>query len=114
MVRASVTLPAVMKLLGHTDPEMTMRYIEVTSNDLQREFHLAHSQPRHLTPQPKAPTISPRSGLDGVIDSLLFAQHAMEMFRRSLPDGPTRRRLDRLSNRLTKILSETRKLIPSA
>src|SRR5438034_7190898 len=25
MVRASVTLPAVMKLLGHTDPEMTMR-----------------------------------------------------------------------------------------
>src|SRR3989441_11511064 len=79
MVRASVTLPAVMKLLGHTDPEMTMRYIEVTSNDLQREFHLAHSKPRHLTPQPKAPTISPRIGLDGVIDSLLFAQHAIEM-----------------------------------
>ncbi len=114
MVRASVTLPAVMKLLGHTDPEMTMRYIEVTSNDLQREFHLAHSKPRHLTPQPKVSAISPRIGLHGVIDSLLFAQHAMEMFRRSLPDGPPRRRLDRLSNRLTKILSEARKLIPSA
>jgi hypothetical protein len=103
-----------MKLLGHTDPEMTMRYIDVTSNDLQREFHLAHSQPRHLIPQPKAPTISLRTGIDGVIDSLLYAQHAIEMFRRSLPDGPPRGCLDRLSNRLTKILAEARKLSPSA
>jgi integrase len=110
MIRSGVTLPALMRLLGHTDPEMTMRYIDVTSYDLQREFHLAHSQPRHLIPQPKAPTISPRFGLDGVIDSLLFAQHAMEMFRRSLADGHLRHCLDRFSNRLTKILSEIRKL----
>jgi hypothetical protein len=112
MVRSGVTLPALMKLLGHTSPEMTMRYVEVASNDLQREFHLARSQPRHLAPHPKAPTISPRAGLDGVVDSLLFAQHAIEMFRRTLPDGPPRNCLDRLSNRLTKILSETRKLRP--
>jgi hypothetical protein len=103
-----------MKLLGHADPEMTMRYVHVTSNDLQREYHLARAKPRHLTPQPKAPTISPRAGLDGVIDALLFAQHAIEMFRRSLPDGPSRSCLDRLSNRLTKILSRTRKLNPPA
>jgi hypothetical protein len=76
-----------MKLLGHSDPGMTMRYVEVASDDLQREFCLARSQPRHLVPQPKAPMISPRAGLDGVVDSLLFAQHAIEMFGRSLPDG---------------------------
>jgi integrase len=114
MIRSSVTLPALMKLLGHADPEMTMRYVDVTSNDLQREYHLARAKPRHLIPHPKAPTISPRTGLDGVIDSLLFAQHAIEMFRRSLPDGPARRCLDRLSNRLTKILTQTRKLGSSA
>jgi hypothetical protein len=34
----------------------------------------------------------------------------LEMFRRTLPYGTSRRRLDRLSNRLTKILSEARKL----
>jgi len=112
MVRSRVTLPAVMKLLGHTDPGMTMRYVEVTSDDLHSEFRLARSQPRHLAPHPKAPTLSPRAGLDGVVESLLFAQHAIEMFRRSLPEGPPRRCLDRLSNRLTKILSETRKLSP--
>ena len=110
MVRAGVSLPALMTLLGHVKAEMTMKYVQVAGNDLQREFHLARSQPRHLAPQPKAPAISPRAGLDGVADALLFAQHAIEMFRRSLPDGPPRRSLDRLSNRLTKILSEARKL----
>jgi hypothetical protein len=38
------------------------------------------------------------------------AQHALEMFRRSLPIGAARSCLDRLSNRLTKIAAETRKL----
>ena len=113
MIRAGVSLPALMTLLGHVKAEMTMKYVQVAGDDLQREFHLARSQPRHLAPQPKAPTISPRAGLEGVVDSLLFAQHAIEMFRRSLPDGSPRHRLDQLSNRLTKILSETRKLNPA-
>ena len=103
MLRAGVSLPAVMKLLGHTSPEMTMLYLDVTLNDLQREFELARSKPRHLVPQPKTPSASLRAGLDGVIDSLLAAQHVLEMFRRALPNGTSRSRLDRLSNRLTKI-----------
>ena len=113
LVRAGVSLPALMTLLGHVKAEMTMKYVLVAGEDLQREFHLARSQPRHLPPQPKAPIVSPRAGLEGIVDSLLFAQHAIEMFRRSLPDGAPRHRLDQLSNRLTKILSETRKLNPA-
>jgi tetratricopeptide (TPR) repeat protein len=113
MVRAGVSLPALMTLLGHVKAEMTMKYVQVVGNDLQREFLLARSRPRHLVPQPKAPAMSPRAGLDGVADALLFAQHAIEMFRRSMPDGNPRRCLDRLSNRLTKILSEARQLNPS-
>jgi integrase len=109
MLRAGVGFPALMKLLGHTSPEMTMRYLDVALKDLQREFELARSKPRHLVPQPKMP-FAPRAGLDGLIDSLLAAQHVLEMFRRTLPNGTTRRRLDRLSNRLTKILSDARKL----
>ena len=113
MVRAGVGLPALMNLLGHVNPEMTMRYVDVAGTDLQREFHLARSQPRHLAPQPKAPNCSQRGGLDGVINSLLFAQHAIEMFRRSLPNGAPKHRLDQLANRLAKILAETRKLNPA-
>jgi integrase len=113
LVRAGVGLPALMKLLGHVNPEMTMRYVDVVGTDLQREFHLARSQPRHLAPQPKAPSVTPRRGLDGVVDSLLFAQHAIEMFRRSLLNGASKHRLNQLANRLAKILTEICKLDPA-
>jgi hypothetical protein len=110
MLRAGMGFPAVMKLLGHTSPEMTMRYLDVVLTDLQREFELARSRPQHLVPQPKAP-FTPRADLDGLTDSSLAAQHVLEMFRRTLPNGTSRRRLDRLSNRLTKIVTEARKLV---
>ena len=108
MLRAGMSLIAVMKLLGHTSPEMTMQYLDVTLNDLQRAFELARSKPRHLVPQPRVSSAPLREGLDGVIDSLLAAQHVLEMFRRTLPKGTARLHLNRLSNRLTKILVEAR------
>jgi hypothetical protein len=87
-----------------------MRYLEVTLTDLQHEFDLARANPRHLAPQPKAPIASLRVGFGGVIDGLLCAQHVLEMFRRTLPNGASRSCLDRLSNRLTKIVAEARKI----
>jgi integrase len=110
MLRSGVGFAAVMKLLGHTSPEMTMRYLDVTLSDLRREFDLATSKPRHLAPPPKLPGASLRTGLGGVTDALLSAQHVLEMFRRALPEGASRRCLARLSNRLTKIITEARKL----
>ena len=110
MLRAGVSFPAVMKLLGHTSPEMTMCYLDVALHDLQREFELARSKPRHPLPQPRVPSAPLREGLGAVLDSLLASQHVLEMFRRALPNGASRRHLDRLANRLTKILCEARKL----
>jgi integrase len=110
MLRSGVSFPVLMKLLGHKNPDMTMRYVDVALTDLQREFQLARSKPKHLAPQPKASSVIQRTGFDGLIDSLLATQHALVMFRRSLPSGDSRSRLDRLSNRLTKILAEIRKL----
>jgi integrase len=110
MFRSGITLPALMKLLGHSSPTMTMIYLDIIGTDLQREFHQALSKPRHLAPQPKGPSIPASLGISGVLDSLLAAQHVLEMFRRSLPPGAARKHLDRLSNRLTKITSEVRDL----
>jgi site-specific recombinase XerD len=110
MLRAGVALPALMNLLGHVDPDMTMRYLDVTLTDLQREFQLARSKPRHLAPHPKAPVALARTDLNGVIDALFGARHVLEMFRRTLPDGAKRTCLGRLSNRLTKILAEAKNL----
>jgi integrase len=110
MLRSGVSFPVLMKLLGHVDPAMTMRYVDVALTDLEREFQLARSKPRHLAPQPKTSATPTRTGLEGIIDVLLAAQHLMEMFRRSLPNGKARKRLLRLSNRLIKICTEIRKL----
>ena len=52
MLRAGVSLPALMKLLGHRTANMTLRYVEIAQKDLQREFHQAQSHPRHLIPLP--------------------------------------------------------------
>ena len=109
MLRSGISFPVLMKLLGHVDPEMTMLYIDVALTDLQREFHRARTQPRHLVPQPKT-SLPAHTGLDAILDSLAAAQQAMEMFRRSLPSGDRHTRLIRLSNRLSKILAQIRKL----
>jgi integrase len=110
MLRSGVSFPVLMKLLGHVDPEMTMRYVDVTLTDLEREFQMARAKPRHLAPQPKSSSPQLRTGFNGLIDSFQASQHALELFRRSLPNGDRRNRLDRLANRLTKILAEIRKI----
>lgn len=112
MLRSGVSFPAVTKLLGHNSPDMTMHYPEIALPDLQREFHRAQTQPRHLIPPPTTSGFSIRTGYDGLIQSILVALHLLEMFRRSLTDDARRRQLGRLSNRLTKILAEARKFAP--
>ena len=111
MLRAGVGFAGVMKLLGHKSPHMTMQYLEITQQDLQREFLLAMAHPRHIVPSPSVTTTSPpRADLVGLIDSLKTTQHVLEMFRRSLTEGSPRRHLARLARRLVKILADTRKL----
>ena len=112
MTLAGVTLPSLMKLLGHSSADMTMRYLKITLPDVQREFHLARSQPRHLAPQPKAPVATVGADLPGLLASLRTSQHVLEMFRRTRPDGRPRRCLGRLSNRLNKIVAEALNLAP--
>ena len=111
MTRAGVSLPAVMKLLGHLDPEMTMHYVDVSLLDLEREFLLARSQPRHLVPISwlGASPASHQANLASLLDALYVARHVLEMFRRTLPLGRQRRLLGRLANRLSKIAAEVRK-----
>jgi len=114
MLRAGVSFAAVMKLLGHKSPHMTLQYLEITQQDLQREFHLALSHPRHLAPSRSISSdLAPRADLAGLIHSLTTAQHVLEIYRRNVTDPSARRLLDRLANRIVKLLSQTRKLNPA-
>jgi integrase len=116
MLRSGVSFPALMNLLGHSTPKMTLLYAEFTQTDLQREFRAARSQPRHLVPPPRAATstIGLKPDLTSTLQALQVAQHVLEMFRRTLSNtsGGASQVLDRLANRLTKIAAELRKLAP--
>ena len=117
MMRSGVSFPALMNLLGHSSPEMTMLYAEFTQTDLQREFRAARSHPRHLLPPPRTATtnaIGQNPDLSSTLHALQVTQHVLEMFRRTQSDssGDSLRVLDRVANRLTKIAAELRKLAP--
>ena len=111
MLRAGVSFPALMKLLGHASPEMTMNYAELTPNDVYREFHALRSPARHGIPSPKASSASFLADLPSSLHAIQSAHHVIEMFRRTLSEAdPTAAVLDRMLNRLTKIAAELRKV----
>jgi len=116
MIRAGVSLPAVMKLLGHTTPRMTMFYVNITQTDLQRELHLARSQPRHVVPPPRiqAPSKAAHADLASLLDSLRASQYLLEMCRRAARDQDTRCLFTRLENRLMKIIAQIRPRKPGS
>lgn len=87
MLRAGVSLPALMKLLGHRTANMTLRYVEITQKDLQREFHLARQHPRHLIPLPvSAGTPDPdQADSSAVLQRLSAAVRLLDLFRQQNP-----------------------------
>jgi site-specific recombinase XerD len=108
MLRLGVSLPALMQLLGHSDIRMTMRYLEVTQPDLQREFHLARqnaSQP-HRVPTLAVPATIARADIPGICQAIAATRHLLDMFRRQLSDDKTRRKLQRLDQRLLAVASQ--------
>jgi len=92
-----------MQILGHKDIRMTMRNVQVTQHDLQREFHLARQnalQPHHIPELPAASPLSACSDLPGIRRALAATRHLLEMYRRQLQDEKARRQLQRLDERL--------------
>jgi integrase/recombinase XerC len=52
MVRAGMSLPALMRLMGHTDIETTLRYVQVSPQDVYLQYARAAEQRIH--PQPRS------------------------------------------------------------
>lgn len=112
MLRLGVSLPALMQLLGHHDIRMTMRYVEVTQQDLQREFHAARQHAAHPHPLPILPVAgaSLSADLPGIRQALVATRHLLEMYRRQLSDEKARRTLHRLDRRLLAVASQLDRL----
>jgi Phage integrase family len=107
MLRAGVSLPALMKLLGHHNANMTLLYVEVNQQDLQREYQAARLQPRHLVPLP--PALRQDTAQDTLADAtaveaaLTSALRLMDLYRQLRVPSSANKELLLLSRRLTRI-----------
>jgi site-specific recombinase XerD len=112
MLRLGISLPALMQLLGHKDIRMTMVYLSVTQEDLQREFHQARQNAAHphRLPALALPKESLSADLHGVCQALQATRHLLEMYRRQLRNEITRHRLQRLDKRLLSIASQLQRI----
>ncbi len=112
MLRLGVSLPALMQLLGHKDIRMTLCYLQVTQQDLQREFHQARQNAAHLHRLPTAslPPGIHSADLPGIRQALAATRHLLEMYRRQLGNEKTRRRLQRLDKRLLAVASQLKRI----
>jgi integrase len=106
MLRAGASLPAVKVLLGHQSLEMTMRYVQVSQIDLQREYHKARAKMAEIHAIPK--TVA--SNLTSMRGLFTEAAHAVEMYRRQVRNAQKSRALARLVNRIAKISAELKRI----
>lgn len=113
MLRAGVSLPALMKLLGHSCANMTLRYVEITQKDLQREFQMAQRSPRHLMPLPPSmPTPIPDLIVaETVVEQVSTAIRILDLYRQINPSLDPKALL-LLLRRLVRIRSAFQKLVP--
>ena len=89
MARAGMPVPALMKLLGHTTPKMTMRYVDVAQTDLRQAYQQALGQlrvirsveartlpamPTHSTTLPDQPRSNQILKLMGIVIDYLESQ----------------------------------------
>jgi site-specific recombinase XerD len=116
MLRYGVSLPALMKLLGHSNANMTLLYVEVTQQDLQREYQAARLHPRHQMPllpvlQQNADDISV-DFIDAAVvaNALTSALRLLDLHRQLLPSSSTNKQLLLLSRRITRIRTLFEKL----
>jgi hypothetical protein len=102
-----------MKLLGHKDIRMTLRYVQVTQQDLQREYFIAR---RNVVSSQLVPTLSlpnpnssAASDVPGVLQAIAATRHLLEMYRRQSGDEQTSMRLRRLAKRLISVATDFRR-----
>jgi site-specific recombinase XerD len=120
MARAGMPVPALMKLLGHQTPRMTMRYVEVAQVDLRQAYDQALTQlsvirsvqtrtlPTLPTPSATLPTQPDSNHLLKFTEALIAH---LESHRRDEDDPRRVRQLHRFIKRMRKACYHLKKIL---
>jgi len=125
MARAGMPVPALMKLLGHKTPKMTMRYVQVAQADVRQAYDQALAQLRAIrsVQNRTVPVSATTATQQPAPPQLLKLMEAMitylESQRRDAADPARAQQLQRFIKRMRKagydlneILSKTASLLP--
>lgn len=115
LLRGGINLPSLMKLLGHKSISMTVRYTGVSHPDLHRAYFAALHKSRALNLIPKPPVIPQKedqanepdyifNGINNLITKIGSAG-------RDLKDKKSRKKLQRISERLRRMCKDIDKVI---
>jgi site-specific recombinase XerD len=114
MLRAGMSLLALMRILGHRTIGMTMRYVQVTQEDVQREYSEAIAVVTRRYPFPASlPETSKQDARpqDALLWLLKSAASQVEAFRRDQAKDPLRKKaLQRLVERIRRLARDFRTL----
>ena len=108
MARAGMPVPALMKLLGHTTPKMTMRYVEVAQADVRQAYDQALTQLSVIRSvqsrtMPVSSVAVPQQTGSSQLPKLMEAMiTALESQRRDTPDPRRAQQLHRFIKRIRK------------
>ncbi len=106
MLRSGISLPALKEILGHRDIQMTMRYVQVTQTDLQREYLLARRKMEAIHAVPRLPGAARTQGantIPQICNNLDAIRHQLEMYRRQFSDQSADRKLQCLMRNLVRL-----------
>jgi integrase len=116
MARAGMPVPALMKLLGHQTPKMTMRYVEVAGVDLRRAYDQALHQIQVVQQMEPNALAAPSTALidapaDEVPELLAAALERLENLRRDASHDQRARDLHRFIKRIRRTRDDLRKVL---
>lgn len=116
MARGGMSVPALMKILGHRTPEMTIRYVEVANTELQYAYFQAISQLKMLNglqPTVSAPLSSTTANSKPplIADLITTIIKRLECVRRDTNNTQTMEELHRFIKRIRKARDDLKKIL---
>ncbi len=111
MLRSGMSLPVLMRLLGHRTLGMTLRYAQVTQADVHRAYMQAVEVTKARYQIPEPPALGPSTKgtaitAAGIVSLIATVASQMEAYRRDLKSPSTTKKIRRLVERLRKTVRD--------
>ena len=114
MLRAGMSLPVLMKVLGHRTIDMTLRYAEVTGLDIQRAYANTMAAIESHYEMPHFPAVhrasNRKSARRAVLTHIETLATELEAFRRDYAKQSERKRVQRFVERLRRLAMDFKTL----